>query len=71
VIEEIPNPLYEASYLKLDITKSSTHLAWKPVLNFEQTIDFTRNGYLDEFMSPSRLYEKRVDQIKNYIKLGN
>lgn len=71
VVEEIPNPLHEASYLKLDITKSSTHLAWKPVLNFEQTIDFTRSGYLDELMSPSNLYEKRVDQIKNYIKLGN
>lgn len=60
---------HEAHYLKLDITKASMLLHWHPVLNFEQTVEFTVKGYMDEIASESDLYEKRVKQLKAYMAL--
>jgi len=37
--------LHEAHFLKLDSTKAGTELGWKPVLNFEETIQWTANWY--------------------------
>lgn len=58
--------LHEAGLLKLDITKAVNQLNWKPRLNFEQTIQFTVNGYLHELENSSNLYQNRVEQIKQY-----
>lgn len=63
---EITNKLHEAGLLKLDITKAVNKLNWKPKLNFEQTIQFSINGYLDEINSPGTIYQSRVKQIKDY-----
>ena len=60
-----PNKLHEASLLKLDITKALNNLDWKPLLNFEETIQYTVDGYLSEKESEN-VYESRVNQIKNY-----
>lgn len=57
--------LHEAGLLKLDITKAVNNLGWKPRLNFEQTIQFTIEGYLNE-ESSSDLYQSRIEQIKKY-----
>lgn len=59
---------HEAGLLKLDITKAVNLLNWKPKLNFEQTIAFTVNGYLDEMDSNKNVYASRVNQIINYCK---
>jgi CDP-glucose 4,6-dehydratase len=40
--------LHEANLLQLDITKAINKLDWKPKLNFEETIQFTIDGYLQE-----------------------
>ena len=58
--------LHEAGLLKLDITKAVNQLGWKPKLNFEETIQFTINGYLDELNSKNTIYECRVKQIEAY-----
>jgi CDP-glucose 4,6-dehydratase len=58
--------LHEAGLLKLDITKAVNLLNWKPKLNFEETIKFTIDGYLDELNSENKLYNCRVKQIKEY-----
>jgi CDP-glucose 4,6-dehydratase len=58
--------LHEAGLLKLDITKAVNLLDWKPKLNFEETIQFTINGYLDELDPQNDIYDCRVKQIKAY-----
>ena len=58
--------LHEANLLKLDVTKAINVLEWKPKLNFEQTIQYTINGYLEEFNSLKNLYDCRVKQIESY-----
>ena len=61
--------LHEAKMLKLDISKAVYNLNWRPVLDFQKLIEFTSNGYLDEF-NGKRLYEARVNQIKEHTKLA-
>lgn len=63
------NKLHEAGLLKLDITKAVNVLGWKPKLNFEQTIQFTIEGYLDELSQEKDCYNSRVKQINNYCAL--
>lgn len=63
------NKLHEAGLLKLDITKAVNVLGWKPKLNFEQTIQFTIEGYLDELNKEKDCYNSRVKQINNYCAL--
>ena len=58
--------LHESGMLQLDINKAVNLLGWKPRLDFQQTIDFTVNGYIDELRSPESLYDKRVRQIREY-----
>jgi len=58
--------LHEAALLKLDVTKAVNHLGWHPKLNFEQTIQFTVEGYLQELKGQDNLYQSRVNQINNY-----
>jgi len=67
-IPPIENKLHEATLLKLDISKAMNILKWKPLLNFEQTVDFTVKGYQAEFDN-SNVYNNRVSQIKDYHAL--
>ncbi len=60
-----PNKPHEASLLKLDISKALSQLDWRPLLNFEETIQYTVEGYLSEKESEN-VYESRVNQIKNF-----
>ncbi|MCD6017221.1 MAG: rfbG [Bacteroidetes bacterium] len=60
--------LHEAGLLKLDITKAVNQLGWKPKLNFEDTIRYTIDGYLDELNSANNIYNCRVKQIESYCK---
>jgi CDP-glucose 4,6-dehydratase len=57
---------HEAHLLKLDISKAVTLLKWQPLLNFEQTLDFTIEGYMAEIEGNKNLYEARVAQINAY-----
>ena len=59
------NKPHEAKLLKLDISKALTHLNWRPLLNFDETIQYTIDGYLSE-MKMGNIYQNRVNQIKNY-----
>jgi CDP-glucose 4,6-dehydratase len=58
--------LHEAGLLKLDITKAVNLLGWKPKLNFEETIQFTIQGYQEELNSQNNIYDCRVNQIELY-----
>ena len=62
----VTEKLHEAGLLKLDITKAVNQLGWKPRLNFEETIKFTIDGYIEEFSILNNIYDCRVKQIKSY-----
>lgn len=62
----VTEKLHEAGLLKLDITKAVNYLDWKPKLNFEETIQFTIDGYLKELDSKNNIYDCRVKQIEAY-----
>ncbi len=57
---------HEAHLLKLDISKAVSILKWQPLLNFEQTVDFTINGYMTEIEGNRNLFEARAAQIEAY-----
>lgn len=60
---------HEARLLKLDITKAVNLLGWKPKLNFEQTIQFSIEGYIQELGNKANCYNSRVEQINKYCNL--
>jgi CDP-glucose 4,6-dehydratase len=64
----IPHSNHEATFLKLDITKSASYLKWLPQLNFEEMIKFTVEGYLAQ--DATNLYDHRVKQINDYTKMA-
>ncbi|MBC7695268.1 MAG: CDP-glucose 4,6-dehydratase [Burkholderiales bacterium] len=68
---KVTDKLHEAGLLKLDITKAVNQLNWKPKLNFEQTIKFTVDGYIQENEQEADVYKSRVKQIKEYCLMNN
>lgn len=66
ITPEILDKPHEAGILKLDISKATHRLSWKPKLNFEETIRYTIEGYLQELQYQSDCYDLRKEQIKNY-----
>lgn len=65
-VPEITEKFHEAGLLKLDVTKAVNLLSWKPKLNFEETIQFTIQGYQDELNIQNNIYDRRVKQIESY-----
>lgn len=58
--------LHEATLLKLDISKANLYLQWRPVLDFNETIEFTTHGYSDEMENDHDIFNRRVEQIRQY-----
>ena len=65
VIPELIQKPHEAILLKLDISKAVNQLKWHPVLNFNETVTFTVEGYKDD-LAGVLMFDKRVQQIKDY-----
>ncbi|PWJ43311.1 CDP-glucose 4,6-dehydratase [Sediminitomix flava] len=61
--------LHEANLLKLDISKAVNHLQWYPVLDFDETVRFTVEGYQADIQS-NLILSARQSQIKEYIALA-
>ncbi|MGI4749976.1 MAG: CDP-glucose 4,6-dehydratase [Janthinobacterium lividum] len=57
---------HEATFLKLDISKAVNRLNWKPVLNFDETVQFTVNGYQAE-KNKQDVLGSRIRQIQAYV----
>jgi CDP-glucose 4,6-dehydratase len=68
VYDDVAEKLHEANLLKLDISKAVQKLNWKPVLNFNETVEFTANGYVDE--GTESVFDKRKKQIEKYVALA-
>lgn len=61
---------YEAKILKLDISKAVYKLGWKPVLDFNKTVELTVNGYLNDINNVSDPLENRIATIKEYLDIA-
>jgi CDP-glucose 4,6-dehydratase len=69
VFSDNPEKPHEANMLKLDISKSNFNLNWKPILNFDQLIEFTVNGYVAQ-VANDNLIDERIKQIDTYCKIA-
>lgn len=65
---ELNDKFYEAALLNLDISKAMHLLNWKPVLDFDETIKMTVDGYLLDDVND--IYKARADQIIFYCNLA-
>jgi CDP-glucose 4,6-dehydratase len=57
----------EANLLKLDISKAVNELKWKPVLNFENTVKLTIEGYISDLIGESSI-QNRIETINEYTQ---
>ncbi len=58
---------HEAKLLALDINKAKYRLNWKPVLNFQETINFTIDWYKN--YKQKNVFDLCLNQIEEYTKL--
>ncbi|MGL4912269.1 MAG: CDP-glucose 4,6-dehydratase [Romboutsia sp.] len=61
------NDFHEANLLFLDISKAKFELGWKPVLNIDETIDFTMDWY--KYYKNKNVYDICKKQIQDYHML--
>lgn len=60
------SPFHEANFLKLDCSKAKTELGWHPLLNLEETIDWTLKWYKDYLDNPDQANALCREQIAAY-----
>jgi CDP-glucose 4,6-dehydratase len=58
---------HEATYLKLDYTKASEKLDWRPQWNLDTTLEKTADWYIKYLTNPSQLRGITFDQIDEYM----
>jgi CDP-glucose 4,6-dehydratase len=61
------NAPHEACYLKLDITKSTTMLGWKPVYNVDDAIRNTIKWYKQFYSGEEEMGKFSLKQIRKYM----
>ena len=61
------NNLHEADILKLDISKSTSNLNWRPILETKFAIELTANWYKN-YMEGANVSDLVNNDIKNFIK---
>ncbi len=70
-IENENNNFVESNLLKLNCDKASLFLNWKPVLNFEKTIEMTIDWYKYFYeQEDKKMYKFSCKQIEDYTKLS-
>jgi CDP-glucose 4,6-dehydratase len=69
-VEVNSNNPHEAGLLKLDITKATTELNWKPVLNAQLAVEITINWY-KSYYNGSKAVELMKHDIEYYQKIKN
>lgn len=60
---------HETAHLTLDSSKARQHLGWRPILDFESTVDFVADGYSAEGQGASEVRAHRVAQIDRFMGL--
>ena len=69
-IESDKNQLFhESNLLKLNCDKALEKLNWKPILDFEETIEFTSEWYKQYYIDHNKISNLTENQIKTYQEL--
>lgn len=69
ILNEKPS-FHEAGLLKLNCDKALYELNWLPVLNFEETIQFTSEWYNHFYQEKCNMVEFTTSQINDYISIA-
>ena len=67
---ESDNSFNEASLLKLNIDKALFHLKWEPNLNYQETINFVSDWYVDFYQNKKDMQKQTFKQINDYQELA-
>ncbi len=68
-ISKSTNKIKESRLLRLNSSKSSKILNWQPILNFEKTIHFTSEWYMNDLKKKKNTYENSKSILTNYCSL--
>jgi CDP-glucose 4,6-dehydratase len=68
VVQHNESSPHESSLLKLDISKATTTLGWKPILSTNEALDFTLKWYKKFFEEPNSINQFVEDQIYAFFK---
>ena len=63
-----PHEIYESGLLRLSSEKAQKELMWEPLLEFNQTMDWTADWYSGH-SSGIDVYDLSLNQVKEYIEL--
>lgn len=61
---------HESKLLKLSCDKALHRLGWKPVLNFEETIEMTVHWYKDYYATSFKGHKRTMSDINSYVELA-
>ncbi len=65
------NPFFhEAGLLKLNCDKAMFHLNWEPCLNFDETVDFVADWYINFYDKKKDIFDFTTYQITEYTKIS-
>jgi CDP-glucose 4,6-dehydratase len=65
------NSLHEAKFLRLDSSKITNMLKWKPTYSIEESMDETVDWYLAYENNKKSIHDYTVSQIENYVSKAN
>jgi len=68
ILSQNKNAPHEASFLKLDITKSMTRLGWKPVYDIDGAIQKTVEWYKKYYSEKTGIYDLSLKQVETFMK---
>ena len=63
-------PFHEAGLLKLNCDKALFYLKWQANLEYKDTVRFTATWYYDFYKNKKDMYQKTLDQIREYEELA-
>ncbi|MBF0465890.1 MAG: CDP-glucose 4,6-dehydratase [Nitrospirae bacterium] len=66
-----PDNKKEATLLKLNCDKALHHLAWRPVLDFDETVDFSAMWYRHFYDKQTDMLTLTSNQISHYTSLAH
>ena len=69
IAEELHNRHHEAGFLHLDSSKSRSHLNWRPIWNFENTIIKTATWYKSWCENGGCVSEEQIDEYERDLLL--
>jgi CDP-glucose 4,6-dehydratase len=70
VPQECEQGAHEATLLKLSYDKALFHLQWKPVLQFNETVELTVDWYRQWHQGEAAMYQFTLGQIDRYCELA-